>query len=139
MTESIFLTIAHNIYLTREERYKLNEPDVELEVVGITLPVWIRSSFTSEPAEEVISKYKLRNFLKDTTDTVVLLDDGFIVSIDNKETLRYLYDRKDGGNCSIYMTYQNRVQHKTQEVSVIHYINIQDVSVLGEIPTKGNQ
>lgn len=138
MNDNIFLTIAHNIYLSREERYKFNEPNTELTIVGITLPVWVRNAYTSEPADEVISKYILRNYAEENVETVTLLNDGFIILIPSKEAIQSLRDVKDGGNCSIYMTYQTKIKRKEQEVLVINYINIQDISALGELPVKGN-
>lgn len=139
MVDNIFLTIAHNIYLSREERYKLNEPNAEVSVVGITIPVWVRNTFTSEPAEEVISNYVIKNCSGSSdTNVVDMMPSGFIISIFNKDTVRGILDRKDGGVNCIYMTYQTKINRDGQEVLVINYINIQDISALGEVPVKGN-
>lgn len=139
MADSIFLTIAHNIYLSREERYKLNEPEAELSIIGITLPVWVRNSFTSEPADEVISKYVIKTHSTDpNVEMVSMSNDGFTIYLTRKEDIQSLRDRKDGGLASIYITYQTKINRNEQEVLVINYINIQDISALGEVPMKGN-
>ncbi len=54
------LSISHHLFLTREQRYKLHERN-ELEVIGVSVPVWFEQGNTSEPAEEVFSKYILKN------------------------------------------------------------------------------
>ena len=54
------LTITHNIFLTREQRYGLFHGE-DLEVIGVSVPVWIGSGITSEPAIEVFAKYLLKN------------------------------------------------------------------------------
>jgi hypothetical protein len=99
----------------------------------------VRNAFTSEPADEVISKYIIKNYNKEeNTEVVSMTNDGFTISIIGKEDLQHLKDRKDGGIVSIYMTYQTKINRNEQEVLVINYINIQDISALGEVPVKGN-
>jgi hypothetical protein len=63
---SITLSIAHNIFLTKEQRYELHEGK-KLILVGCALPVWFFKGKTSEPAEEVFCKYILNNQKKEPT------------------------------------------------------------------------
>jgi hypothetical protein len=70
------ITINHNIYLTREERYAIHNGE-ELSVVGICIPVWFHDKKTSEPAQEVFCNYHLYNPLKDIP--IQTIADGFEV------------------------------------------------------------
>lgn len=54
------LAIAHNVFLTREQRYALHKGE-EINAVGVSVPVWYYKGITSEPAVEVFVKYTLRN------------------------------------------------------------------------------
>ena len=56
------LFVAHSLYLTREQRYKLADGEA-LELVAPSLPVWIvtGTTTTSEPASEVFCKYVVKN------------------------------------------------------------------------------
>ncbi len=56
----VTLSIAHNIFLTKEQRYSLNERN-RIVTIGTSLPVWFYKGATSEPAEEVFCKYILLN------------------------------------------------------------------------------
>ena len=58
--KQITLSIVHNIYLNKEERYLLHRGK-KITVVGSSLPVWFYKGDTSEPAEEVFCKYILTN------------------------------------------------------------------------------
>tara|TARA_Y100000034_G_scaffold133308_1_gene198422 strand:- start:1879 stop:2394 length:516 start_codon:yes stop_codon:yes gene_type:complete len=58
--KQIVLSISHHLFLTRDQRYKLRERN-ELDVVGVSVPVWFERGNTSEPAEEIFSKYVLKN------------------------------------------------------------------------------
>lgn len=54
------LVVSHNIGLTKEQRYKLNDGEA-IDVVGVSVPVWFHKGTTSEPANEVFVTYKLTN------------------------------------------------------------------------------
>lgn len=117
-----FLTISHILFLNREERYKMSIPMTELDTIGICLPVWVKGTVTSEPAEEIFCHYKLRNFLTSGIDSVYSTDSGFILSLD--KVWEDLLDIKDGGAKSIYLTYHSKIKN---EFSVINYIKIEDI------------
>lgn len=52
------LIATHLIFLTREQRYKFIN-DKELEVTGVTIPVWVGEK-TTEPAAEIFCTFKLK-------------------------------------------------------------------------------
>jgi len=54
------LSIMHNIFLTKKERYALHEGK-KIKTIGVSLPVWFHKGSTSEPAEEVFCKYAIIN------------------------------------------------------------------------------
>lgn len=131
MTQTgVFLTIAHNIFFTKEERYLFRTPLTEVSTVGICLPVWVDGTTTNEPAEEVYCQYKVRNFASPGIDSVHMSNDGFVLSLGEKSLWDSVLDAKDGGNSSIYLSHQGLVVNSDSQVLVIHYINIQDTSVL---------
>lgn len=125
-----FITIAHNIFLNSFERYGLREENVEIDTVGICLPVWVNGSSTSEPAEEVYCRYRLRNYSPPEADAVSVQKDGFCISLGDKNSWHGLLDMKDGGSRSIYLSHQSTMTNNEVQMLVIHYINIQDISVL---------
>ncbi|MHA2043231.1 MAG: hypothetical protein ACW99G_00470 [Candidatus Thorarchaeota archaeon] len=56
------LFVVHQIFLTREQRYKVADGE-SIEVVAHNLPTWILqgSTVTSEPSTEVFCKYMINN------------------------------------------------------------------------------
>ncbi len=75
------LVISHNIALTREERYRLSEGQ-EVNVVGVSTPVWFEKGNTSEPAHEVFVNYKLTN--EKTPSVVKITTDGYEMNMPQK-------------------------------------------------------
>ena len=130
MSQPSFLTIAHNLFLSKEERYELEKPLIEIETIGICLPVWVNGMVTSEPAEEIYCRYRLRNFSSPGIDAVFTNNDGFTISLGDKSIWEGLVDVKDGGGGSIYLSHQGKIIQNETEMLVIHYINIQDIAVL---------
>ena len=72
------LTISHNIYLTREQRYALHEGQ-DLCVLGVSVPVWYVNKISSEPAKEVFCNYYLKNPKRDLP--IQIVEDGYEVYI----------------------------------------------------------
>ena len=72
------LSIMHNIFLTREERYALHEGE-DITTVGISLPVWFRKGSTSEPAEEVFCEYTIINEVE--TKPLQAKKSGYIINV----------------------------------------------------------
>ena len=52
------LTVHHNLYLTREERYKVTAGETVV-ITGVCVPVWSQKDFTTEPAVEVFVQYHI--------------------------------------------------------------------------------
>ncbi len=125
-----FLTIAHNLFPSKDERYRFREPDIEIETIGICLPVWVSGAATSEPAEEIYCRYRLRNYTTAGTESVHMNEDGYTISLGDKTLWDSILDSKDGGSSSIYLTHQGKIENNGVEMLVIHYINIQDIGVL---------
>ncbi len=132
MSNQVILTIAHNLFLSKEERYKLKTPQTEVKTIGIALPVWVKGSVTSEPAEEVIARYVIRNYPTPGIEPIHITHDGFILSFEDSNLWTSLLDVKDGGSECIYLTYHGKVSLADQEMMIINYINIQDISVLSK-------
>src|ERR1022692_4107637 len=112
------LTIAHNLFLTEEERFKMTVIDAEIETIGICLPVWINKFKTSEPAEEVFCKYHLQN--NADSESVIITENGFEIN---------LYDKWKSlaQNSFMCFSHQNKIKNDDNEITVIHYINIRDI------------
>ena len=73
------LTVAHNIYLTRDQRYALHEGE-EFEIVGVSVPVWTQNGKAlNEPTSEVFCKYYLSNPRQELP--IVILEDGYVVCV----------------------------------------------------------
>lgn len=73
------LTILHNIYLSKEQRYSLATGNT-IEIIGISVPVWFYQGSTSEPAREIYCKYTLENN-KDKKSGVFFNKDGYKINI----------------------------------------------------------
>lgn len=73
----LVLSIMHNVFLTKEEIEKLLEKK-EIETIGISVPVWYFKGDTSEPAEEVYCKYKLK--ITDKKESVSVLKNGYVIN-----------------------------------------------------------
>ena len=71
-----FASVAHNVYLTDDERHFLIE-GIPIEVIGASLPVWLSSQGVSAPVEEVFCKYVLRNEKNDKSATINIIDEGY--------------------------------------------------------------
>ena len=78
---SLTLTIAHNIFLTREERYALHAGNT-IDVVGVSIPVWFDKNVTSEPAREVFCRYVLQNDPLESSTRIIT--DGYQIPLPNE-------------------------------------------------------
>lgn len=75
----LVLSILHNIFLSKEQIDSLLEKE-EIEIIGVSLPVWYYKGNTSEPAEEVFCKYKITN-KKDKKESVTVLKNGYVINL----------------------------------------------------------
>lgn len=124
------LTISHNIFLTKEQRYLFEKPDAEIEAIGVSIPVWYLNGKTSEPAIEVFCKYKLK--IDDGKKAVAKFDEGYNIFLppfldnNNLPIGIMIRDLKDGGKESLQYKEYSLIKKKTINYSVIHIIEIYD-------------
>lgn len=157
------LTITHKIHLTKEQRYALHKGE-DVSVIGVSLPVWLLGTKTTEPAKELFCKYVIKNTRKETP--IRIIEGGYEITIpakdlDNTEVISNeawremsekdkeafyarkgvqasslnLLDFKDGGSeCLIYRE-QSKIVHRGASLNVVHFIDIEDIQqLLGSIP-----
>jgi len=154
------LTVSHNLFLTREQRYELFH-GTDLEVVGVSVPVWIGNGQTTEPAIEVFAKYKLMNrdekiFIRQHNGyyeiTIPVIEavvppmpddiwnsltqqqrDEWWAANDPNPSLINLLDIKDGGCGWLAFRQYSKLSKDTGSVGVlhvIHFVEIKDISDL---------
>lgn len=123
------LTIAHNIFLTREERYKLADDEpTTIEVIGYNVPVWTNGSKSSEPAEEIFCKYYITN--KKNPEAVKSSKNSYTIFLNSTTDRKALVDLKDKGRESLMMTYQKKTAPKGIAFFTVHFVSINDIEVL---------
>ena len=123
----ISLTIAHNIFLTRDQRYSLSEPNTELLIQGISIPVWIEQEETNEPAEEVVCNYKITN--NGASEFIKILDDGYELNLNIKDCKSLLDIVDIGGEC-LMVTSQSKMHYNSRSFYAVHFVSINDIKVL---------
>lgn len=153
------LTIHHNIRLTHDERYKLHDGE-DIEVVGVSVPVWFLNKATSEPAKELFCKYYLKNPKQEMP--IRILEDGYEITLPNRpaktprtitnEQWRNLtleqrdeyYDRcvpevssrnlldLPEGNGSLTYREQNQIKQNGEMMSIMHYVCIASIEKMNE-------
>ena len=102
---NIILTVAHHIFLTKEQRDNLYKGE-QIDVVGVSMPVWFKDNVSSEPANEIFCKYNLK-----PTEFIIHInhnEEGYEIQIpkksynpktgkDNPVTVKNILDIKNGG------------------------------------------
>lgn len=127
MTQHTCLTIAHNIFMDREQRYALvKADDASVEIAGICVPVWLRRGKTSEPAQEVFCQYKICNY----GDGIIVKDDGFEIQLASQKPKSRLRDIADAGAESILFSQHGEITIDNKQYRVIHFVSILDISLL---------
>ena len=147
MTTPITLTVAHNIFLTKEERYKLHAGET-IEVIGVSIPVWFKKGTTSEPAQEVFCLYKLMN--EAGNRAIMQCDGGYSVNLpqqtseDDPSSVKLageiptsdrLLDIKDGGSEWLEFRQYNKVHQGKLKFNVVHFVEIKPIELLQETLT----
>lgn len=128
MQDQFFLTIAHHLYLNKDERYLLAADGGQVDTMGICVPVLVRGVTTSEPAAEVVCRYRVRS--GGVSDPVVrITETGFDLDLPAVPDLR---DPKDGGCQFLYLTHQGDCRQDDRKTVVISYFNLYDLSVLAD-------
>lgn len=72
------LSISHNIHLSKKQRYDLHD-GIDLNIIGICVPVWIDNKSTSEPTKEVFCNYCIKNTKEEIA--IKILNDGFEITL----------------------------------------------------------
>ncbi len=136
------LTILHNIQLSREERYYLQNEENVVQIIGICVPVWCNGEETSEPAREIFCRYVLKNSKIDKA--IRILEDGFIITLpnyikvkatdglifanksNNQRSYKNLLDPIDCGGRTLQYREKNKAIYKNRQITIMHYVNIRD-------------
>ena len=141
------LTVSHYLYLTKEERYAVNDV-VDIETVGVCIPVWFLKGNTSEPAQEYFCKYRLKN--PRTGANVKQSEEGFEIylpSMISKEdesinlqtkrimqkkigTSECLLDPKDGGFGHSEFRILQKLQLNDNLHHLVHFFEIKPIEIL---------
>jgi len=160
MKHVLTLSISHNIYLTKEERYAL-ESTSPVSAVGVSIPVWFYKGNTSEPALEVFCKYLLTNIKQDSP--IIRMRDGYKINIpqlppEYEETEKLtneqwrnmseeekdvwyhenelpmcgknLLDPVDGGGSYLCFSQYKKVKKNDKLLDIVHHIEIKKIEEL---------
>lgn len=151
------LTVGHQIFLTKEERYRIVNGET-VQILGISVPVWLEDTKTSEPAIEVFVRYKIIptediTFIKckkygydieiqKTQDlpneiletlTEEERDDWFKTN-DSKPDVSFLKDIKDGGCAWLAFRQYNKLRKSKKTfgkaIQLAHFVEIKDIEAL---------
>lgn len=126
------LMVSHHVFLTKQQRYVLQVPESEIEVIGMCSPVWvIDGEHENKIAEEVFVKYRFRHCPEPEKHTLTFIPEGFMVKMSPNMPI-HLLDISDGGSMSLILTHKNFIIKNNQQVSVIHFLNTEDEHVLLE-------
>lgn len=128
------LTVEHCIYLTKEQRYLLNQRE-KIVVEGVSIPVVFSRGSTSEPVDEVFCKYYLSNDDKGDRD-IKRKDEGYEINLQQKtEELNgseVLLDEEDEGKGKFIFSQIQRVSYKGSSFNIIHFVEIKKIDTLLE-------
>ena len=126
------ITIAHHVFLTREQRYALAVPESEIEVIGCCSPVWIQSGkHLSDMLEEVFAKYRIKNCPEPEKNTISFMEEGFFIKI-SPEMSGLILDYEDGGQEFLSLTHKNVIYPEDKAVPIVHFLNMESINVLEE-------
>lgn len=151
------LLVSHNLFLSKEQRYKWHDGE-DLEVVGVSVPVWINGQKTSEPASEIFTKYQLRSegekislkakrkYYEINIPKVAVCekpkipeflwnllpqkDQDKLREMTTGLSLKNLLDLRDGGSACLAFKTNARITKNKKKVDATHFIEIKDMSEL---------
>jgi len=125
------LTVAHNIFLNRNQRYKIGQwLDTTVHVVGHCIPVWYDGGDTDEPAQEIFCNYLLTNGEEPTFVRTLEGKDGFRINLAGQQMRKSLLDVIDGGSESIMFTNHGKAKFQDREYHLVNFVSIHDESLL---------
>lgn len=145
----LVLSILHSIFLSEEEALRLINGE-EVQVVGVSLPVWYSKGNTSEPAEEVFCKYVLTN--KPEYIPVKTENDGYLVNIPSiteqpkdwekmpehqkiewtSKNVEGLLPKSKNGNEYMHFKEFNKIKKKGKFSTIVHVFEIKYMKSLIE-------
>lgn len=152
------LTISHNLFLTREQRYRYYKGQ-ELEIVGVSVPVWLSEKETSEPAQEMFTLYKLCH----TNETALIKHNrhryeiyipklpfyqppyitneiwetlsteekqNYYDKMDKEVVIKNILDYKDGGCEWLAFRQYSKTKRYKKTLNLVHYVEIKKIEDL---------
>lgn len=130
------LNVSHHIFLTKEQRYEIGLNRKEVEVVGVSVPIWLYAGRTNEPGREVFCKYRIRITSEDIF--VQTHDEGYIINLpeylqdvdDPVGTM--LLDSEDGGRESVNYKEMSVVKKDGEKYTMINVVEISDYNNMVE-------
>jgi hypothetical protein len=131
------LCISHYIYLTKQQRYDLHDKK-EIEVIGVSTPVWFDKGTTSEPAKELFVKYNLTN--EEENKNISQTKDGYWINLPQEKNLdksvlekissKNLLDIQDGGIEELSFRQYNTISYQNKKFNIIHFVEIKPIEFL---------
>ena len=125
------LTVSHYIYLDKDQRYLLYQGS-ELDVVGVSVPVWFKSGNTSEPAKEVFCRYKIST--QRGSQGVQAVEEGYRLNLSNfvesDGSFKSILDVKDEGCEELVLRGYSKAFLNGRNLSVFHCIEIKTKDLL---------
>jgi len=151
------LCVHHNLYLSREDRYRLYK-DEPVVVTGVCVPVWFQKNFSTEPAVEVFARYQI--LPGEPGLSVKQGPGGFSITLPHPPppakkppenvwkalsevdrdawfeknnpgpNTECLLDVRDGGCAFLAFRQFNNVERNKKQLRLIHFVEIKDIEVL---------
>jgi hypothetical protein len=126
------LTVSHNIFLTRDERYRLHKGE-KLIVTGVSVPVWFKKGSTSEPAQEVFCTYELTN--EPGEKPISTIENGYLINLPQKSEKSPassigLLDINDGGSEWVEFRQYNTVYRDGKKYNLVHFVEVKPIELL---------
>lgn len=140
MNNNLSLTISHIIFLDRNQRYDIYEGK-ECNLIGVSVPVWMKKDKTSEPASEVFVKYKITT---NSNKTIIKHNkEGYEISLcdletlnDNDPDIKGLLDIKDGGSEWLAFKQNKKFKMKNNKnLNLVHFVQMKPLEELEEFFT----
>jgi hypothetical protein len=124
------LNVSHHIFLTKEQRYEIGLNRNEVEVVGVSVPIWLHAGRTNEPGREVFCKYRIR--ITREAISVQTHEEGYIINL--PEYLRdvedsvgmMLLDSEDGGRESVSYKEMSTASKDGEKYTMVNVVEISD-------------
>jgi len=135
---NLTLTVSHNIFLKKEQRYELHIGK-EVKTIGVSTPVWTNGKKTSEPAHEVFCNYIItptdcKIYIRHNAKGYDILLPKNSYDSENKRqnpvTINNIIDFKDGGVEWLAFRQFNQVNKNKRNITIAHFVEIKDMEEL---------